>query len=76
MPFLVDRVIFKLVNMLCDNDFVSDLNACLLNERGRRTFIEEWERMVSYRRLIRLECYKLVKHLLSTKKYKPFVIWW
>lgn len=36
-PFLVDRVIFKLVNMnmLCDNDFVSDLNACLLNERGR-----------------------------------------
>jgi len=24
-----------LVNMLCDNDFVSDLNACLLNEKGR-----------------------------------------
>jgi len=90
-PFLVDRVIFKLVNMnmLCENDFVSDLNACLLNERGRRTFIEEWEkkmrttikhrelrRKVSYQRLIRLECYKLVKHLLGVKKYKPFVIWW
>jgi len=90
-PFLVDRVIFKLVNkhMLSEGDFVQELNSCLLNDKGRRTFIAEWDdklkttikhrelkRNVSYQRLIRLECYKLTKHLLGTKKYKPFVIWW
>lgn len=90
-PFLVDRVIFKLVNknMLSEADFVQELKSCLLNERGRRTFLAEWDerlkttikhrelkRNVSYQRLIRLECYKLTKHLLGTKEYKPFVIWW
>jgi CRISPR-associated protein Cas1 len=90
-PFLVDRVIFKLVNkhVLSDGDFVQELNSCLLNDKGRRTFIAEWDdklkttikhrdlkRNVSYQRLIRLECYKLTKHLLGTKRYKPFVIWW
>ncbi|MEM5811996.1 MAG: subtype I-B CRISPR-associated endonuclease Cas1, partial [Candidatus Aenigmatarchaeota archaeon] len=33
-------------------------------------------RNVSFRKLIRLECYKLIKHLLEIKKYDPFVIWW
>ncbi len=90
-PFLVDRVIFKLVNknMLSDADFVQELKSCLLNEKGRRIFLAEWDdklkttikhrelkRNVSYQRLIRLECYKLTKHLLGTKRYKPFVIWW
>jgi len=90
-PFLVDRVIFKLVNknMLSDADFVQELNSCLLTEKGRRTFLADWDaklkttikhrelkRNVSYQRLIRLECYKLTKHLLGTKLYKPFVMWW
>jgi CRISPR-associated protein Cas1 len=90
-PFLVDRVIFKLVNknMLSEVDFVKELKSCLLNEKGRRTFLAEWDeklkttikhrelkRNVSYQRLIRLECYKLTKHLLGTKEYEPFVIWW
>lgn len=90
-PFLVDRVIFKLVNknMLSEVDFVRELKSCLLNEKGRRTFLAEWDeklkttikhrelkRNVSYQRLIRLECYKLTKHLLGTKEYKPFVMWW
>jgi CRISP-associated protein Cas1 len=31
---------------------------------------------VSYKRLVRLECYKLTKHLLGMEPYKPFKIWW
>ncbi len=31
---------------------------------------------MSYRRLIRLELYKLIKHLTGIKRYEPFVIWW
>ena len=31
---------------------------------------------VSYQRLIRLEAYKLKKHILGIEKYDPFVSWW
>ncbi|MDA8335753.1 MAG: subtype I-B CRISPR-associated endonuclease Cas1, partial [Peptococcaceae bacterium] len=33
-------------------------------------------RPVSYRRLIRLELYKLEKHLMGEKEYEPFVTRW
>jgi len=90
-PILVDRLIFYLINkrMLKEDDFERDLNYCLLNDAGRKIFIKEYNdrlkktikhrdlnRKVSYRRLIRLEAYKLIKHLLGTKKYTPFIIWW
>ena len=90
-PLLVDRTIFKLLNkrMLTESDFRKDLNFCLLSDAGRRTFLREWDRRlettikhrklgrkVSYRHLIRLECYKLIKHLLGEKKYNAFKIWW
>ncbi len=90
-PFIVDRVIFYLVNkkMITKKDFNQDLNCCLLNDKGRATFIKEYNkrlettikhkdlgRKVSYQRLIRLEAYKLKKHMLGMKTYDPFVIWW
>jgi CRISPR-associated protein Cas1 len=90
-PFIADRVIFKLINkrMIDESCFVKDLNYCLLNDKGRRLFLQEYDarlrttikhrtlgRSVSYQRLIRLECYKLIKHLLGIYNYEPFVIWW
>ena len=90
-PIFVDRLIFYLVNknMISKEDFDQDLNCCLLNDKGRTKFVQEYNKRlektikhrdlnkkVSYRRLIRLESYKLVKHILGTKKYEPFVIWW
>lgn len=90
-PILVDRVIFYLVNkkMITEKDFNQDLNCCLLNDKGRNKFIKEYNkrlektikhkdlgRKVSYKRLIRLEAYKLKKHLLGINTYDPFVIWW
>jgi len=90
-PILVDRLIFRLIHkkMLKLKNFDSKLNFCYLGEKGRKIFLEEWDKLlkrtikhrslnrnVSYRRLIRLELYKIVKHLLDEKKYKPFHIWW
>ena len=90
-PFIVDRLIFYLVNkrIITEKHFKHDLNSCLLNKKGRNKFIDEFNkrlqktikhkdlgRKVSYQRLIRLEAYKLKKHLLNEKQYKPFVIWW
>ena len=31
---------------------------------------------VSYKYLIRLEGYKLIKHFLNDKKYESFKMWW
>jgi CRISPR-associated protein Cas1 len=90
-PIMVDRLIFSLLgrNMLKASHFEKRSNGILLNDKGRRVFVEEWEnrlrttikhrelgREVSYRRLIRMELYKLEKHLLGEKKYIPFNSRW
>ena len=75
--------------MIDETDFEKVLNYSLLNENGKRKFITEYDkrlkktikhrkimRKVSYKRLIRLECYKLIKHLLGKEQYKPFISWW
>ena len=90
-PLLVDRVIFKVLNkkMLQDKHFDQKLNKCLLNESGKKVFVQAFEerlhetikhrtlnKNVSYKHLIKLECYKLAKHLLRMETYKPFKMWW
>ena len=89
-PLFADRIIFKLLNkkIITKSDFEDGLNGCYLKEKGRKKVIEEFdsklkttikhrdlERNVSYKRLIRLECYKLIRHLTGDKDYEPFVIW-
>jgi CRISPR-associated protein Cas1 len=90
-PIITDRLIFKLVNkeMIKENHFMEELGGIYLNENGRKIFIEEMDnkmrttikhrklgRHVSYRSLIRLELYKIEKHLIGDEEYEPFVIWW
>ena len=90
-PILADRLIFKLVNnrQINERDFSRDLNCCYLKESGRKLVLKEWDarlqttiehrrlnRKVSYERLIRLECYKLVKHLTNAEPYVAFRAWW
>lgn len=90
-PIIVDRVIFTLIlrNMITKNDFDEKTNGIILKEKAKQTFILELEnklrstfkhrllgRHVSYRRLIRLELYKLQKHLIGERKYRPFIAKW
>ncbi len=90
-PMFIDRMIFKLVNTreIQAKHFTSALNFCHLNDAGRKIVIKEFEermrttikhrglgRQVSYRRLIRLECYKLIKHLIGEEPYRAFRSWW
>lgn len=90
-PLIVDRLVFNLVNnkMISNSDFDDRFEGILLNENGKKMFVKAFNerlektvkhrslnRNVSYQRLIRLECYKLVKHLLGVERYRPFVIWW
>ena len=91
-PIMVDRLIFQLINkkMITQKDFEKEhTGGILLSEKGRRTFIEQLEtkmrttvnhrhlgRNVSYRRLIRLELYKIQKHILGEKPYEPYTSLW
>ena len=75
--------------MLKDEDFDQDVNYCYLTESGRKKFLKEFDskmettikhrklgRSVSYKFLIRLECYKLIKHLIGDGIYKSFKMKW
>lgn len=91
-PLIVDPIIFKLINnrmIRKEHDFDEDVNFCFMNEEGRKKFLKEYDqklattikhrrlkRNVSYRRIMRMECYKLIKHLLGDEQYSPFKAWW
>ena len=87
-PVIIDRMIFRLINrqqIQEDKHFAEELDGCYLNDEGRQIFIKAFDellkttiehrklqRKVSYQRLIRLECYKLIKHLTEMEPYKAF----
>jgi CRISPR/Cas system-associated endonuclease Cas1 len=90
-PLIVDRAIFTLLNtrQLQTKHFDQRLNYCYLEEAGRKIYIKAFEeklqttlyhrqlkRHVSYKRLIRLECYRLIRHLTDAEPYRAFRAWW
>lgn len=90
-PIIVDRVIFSLINknIIAEKDFDEDFNGIILNDKGKKKFIEEYNEKlnttinhrdlactVSYKRLIRLELYKLQKLITEGECYKGFVAQW
>lgn len=90
-PLIVDPIIFSLINnkRINKKDFVYEDEICYLSESGKKKFLSEFEnkmtttikhrklnRSVSYRYFIRLECYKLIKHLIGDEKYKVLKAWW
>ncbi len=90
-PLLGDRLIFSLLNkrQITSEDFDETINFVYLKDKGRKKVVKEFDerlkttikhrklkRSVSYRKLIRLELYALIKHLLGESQYKGFKIWW
>ena len=90
-PIIIDRLIFSLLGkrMLTAKDFEKGTGGLMMKERAKLRFVQGFEekirttinhreigRPVSYRRLIRLELYKLQKHLMGEKDYSPFVGTW
>ncbi len=90
-PLVVDRMVFTLMNRnaLSEEDFLEEVGFCYLKDEGRKKVVMEFEerlretvqhprlkRPVGYRTLIRLEAYKLVRHLLGMEPYEPLKAWW
>lgn len=90
-PLLGDRLIFSLLNknQITPDSFTKELNYLHLTKKASRIISMQFDKMlnttiwhkelskhITYKRLIRLECYKLIKHLLNEKEYEGFKIWW
>ncbi|MBC8109744.1 MAG: type I-B CRISPR-associated endonuclease Cas1 [Verrucomicrobia bacterium] len=90
-PMLVDRLIFSVLNkkQIQAKDFEKQVGNCVLKPAARKVFVQAWDeklketiqhrslgRSVSYKHLVKLECYKLAKHILKIDEYKPFKMWW
>lgn len=90
-PIIVDRMIFTILNRqeITEKDFDQESNFLYLKESARKRIIEKYDnrlkgtikhrqlnRNVSYQYLMRLESYKLIKHIIGEKEYKAFRMWW
>ena len=90
-PLIGDRLIFSLLNknQITENSFTWELNFLHLKKEASQLIVNELEkklqatimhkdlhRKVSYQYLIRLEAYKLIKHLIEEKEYEGFKMWW
>lgn len=90
-PIIVDRVIFSVLNrnVITEKDFDDNYGGILLKNTGRKKFIEEYNRKlmttiqhkgigrpVTYKRIIRLELYKLQKLITEGVDYDGFVGQW
>ena len=90
-PILGDRIIFRLLNrgQITKDSFDKELNGLHLTQKASKLIMQEidktmkitiyhktLDRDVTYQYLIRLECYKLVKHLLGEKDYVGTELWW
>jgi CRISPR-associated protein Cas1 len=87
-PAIVYKAIFEAVNnkkLQVSKHFDKKLNYCLLNETGKKIFIEALEerfsnvftherlkRKVTYETAIKLDGYKLIKCVVEDKVFKPF----
>ena len=87
-PIIVFKTIFDLVNnkkIKEKKHFEEKLNYSLLNEEGKKIFIEAFEnrinqtfehpklkRKITYKQAIRLDGYKLIKYIIEDKEFIPF----
>lgn len=87
-PVIVDKVIFRVINLniISEDDFESTEKGFYLKDEPRKKFVKELEdrlstvinhkrlnRRVSYRSLIRMECFNLINYLNGKLiSYEPY----
>jgi len=90
-PLITDRVVFKVINkeMISEKDFVTRNGFCRIKTAAKKIFAKEFEnklntkislpgfgKKVSYKSVIRQECYNLISHLKNEKNYEPYKTKW
>jgi CRISPR-associated protein Cas1 len=90
-PLITDRAIFKVINknIISESDAFVKNGRCILKKTARVTFAQEIEnklltkiqvegkeKRMSYRRLVREECYKLLNYITNQEKYEAYISKW
>ncbi|MEK4799371.1 type I-B CRISPR-associated endonuclease Cas1b [Thermoactinomyces sp. FSL K6-2592] len=90
-PIIVDRVILSLIGKkeLQAKDFSKEFQGVVLKDKAYSLFLRKFDerlqatikhrklrRNVSYRSLIRMELYKVQKHLIGEEEYEPYKSLW
>lgn len=90
-PIIGDRLIFSMLNkkQITEKDFEEGLNFLYIKDKARKEITKQIDirlqttvkhktlgREVSYEYLMRLEIYKLIKHLIEDVPYEGFKMWW
>ncbi|NWG28931.1 MAG: type I-B CRISPR-associated endonuclease Cas1 [Ignavibacteriaceae bacterium] len=90
-PLITDRVIFKVINknIISEKDAVIKNNRCFLKKEAKQKFAREIDDKLmtkiqldgkpvkySYRRIIREECYKLIKQFNDEENYNAYITKW
>lgn len=90
-PIICDKILFRLTNlsMIKEEDVSMEEDICYLTNSGKKKLLQEFSdklsttvyhrklrRNVTYREMIRLECYKLLRHIIGDEVYKPLKAWW
>lgn len=90
-PVLVDRVIFSMLNkkQIKPKDFEWQNQLCILKKSAKMSFISSFEkrlketmqhrklkRKVSYKQLVKMEGFKLIKHIMGIEAYEPWKAKW
>lgn len=90
-PIIGDRLIFSMLNkmQITENDFEKGLNFLYIKDKARKEITKQLDmklqttikhrtlnREVTYEYLIRLEIYKLIKHLIEDIPYEGFKMSW
>lgn len=87
-PIIVFKTIFELINnkkLNIAKNFDKQLNYALLNNDGRKIFINAFEnrinekfmhpklkRRMTYKNAIKIDAYKLIKFIMEDREFKPF----
>ncbi len=90
-PLLTDRIIFKVINknMISPKDAFTKNGFCRLSKNAKKIYAQEFElklntkiklkdksNKLTYKTLIREECYKLHKHITEKEKYIAYKSKW
>ncbi|MEM4360582.1 MAG: type I-B CRISPR-associated endonuclease Cas1b [Candidatus Anstonellaceae archaeon] len=90
-PIISERIILKFAHLKMLDPIIDfeDQKGVFLSKVGRKKMLQAFDeeinktiktrntnRKVSLRNLIRIELYKLEKHFLNIKEYKPLKCWW
>ncbi len=87
-PLIADRLLLTLINRghIASKHFSDKSGMVLLNETGKKIVLREYdkfirgtvyhpriERQISWKRLMRMEVFRIEKHIMEDQEYTPFV---